>query len=262
MNILKWKFSTRDRFRKEKRESTTWKIYFQKSQNWRERSEKHSPRNEKQLNQVKEWLLRAKEKKPSSKHQDFARKKHSRKKIMTHLPPLVHVWNFDFSATKPSWMGGISTWSLTSWQTKIWEPNTFINTLIFFSNILRWQLQRISFCLWGVWSSTHQRESKRRSELRHCFKNLKTLRCMKFLISNFERGNFSILFGITINTKLSLQSLTSGSKLWPISSNDHYAKGFPIVWWFISRDVHGNPVEVAENDVILVAQRPADDVAL
>ena len=204
----------------------------------------------------KGWLLRAKEKKPSSKHQDFA------KKIMTHLPPLVHVWNFDFSATKPSWMGGISTWSLTSWQTKIWEPNTFINTLIFFSNILRWQLRRISFCLWGVWSSTHQRESKRRSELRHCFKNLKTFRCMKFLISNFERGNFSILFGITINTKLSLQSLTSGSKLWPISSNDHYAKGFPIVWWFISRDVHGNPVEVAENDVILVAQRPADDVAL
>ena len=144
----------------------------------------------------KGWLLRAKEKKPSSKHQDFARKKHSRKKIMTHLPPLVHVWNFDFSATKPSWMGGISTWSLTSWQTKIWEPNTFINTLIFFSNILRWQLRRISFCLWGVWSSTHQRESKRRSELRHCFKNLKTLRCMKFFISNFERGNFSILFGI------------------------------------------------------------------
>ena len=184
------------------------------------------------------------------------------KKIMTKLLPLVHVWNFDFSATKPSWMGGISTWSLTSWQTKIWEPNTFINTLIFFSNILRWQLRRISFCLWGVWSSTHQRESKRRSELRHCFKNLKTLRCMKFLISNFERGNFSILFGITINTKLSLQSLTSGSKFWPISSNDHYAKGFPIVWWFISRDVHGNPVEVAENDVILVAQRPADDVAL
>ena len=61
---------------------------------------------------------------------------------------------------------------------------------MFSSNILRWQLRRISFCLWGVWSSTHQRESKRRSELRHCFENLKILRWMKFLISNFERGNF------------------------------------------------------------------------